>query len=155
MRRSRCHAALTGAVLALWALAAAGCGSAQDAPDRSVITINPASVDLTVSAAAANCAALIPQPFEVVLKNADGEPLNDLEVVLRLSIPGYVFLSADGSVIAPNAVGLGEITRVTDDSGKVVVSVGVPACQSAADLTASSGTAFSSSHIEVTEEATP
>lgn len=153
MRRSQCHTALLGAVVVLWALVAAGCGSADDivAPDGSTITINPAGADITVDAALANCATLIPRPFEVVLRNGDDQPLNDLEVVLRLTIPGYVFLNTDGSVISPNALGLGEITRVTDDSGKVVVNVGVPACESAADLNASSGTAFSSAHIAVTE----
>lgn len=166
MRRSRCHAALMGAVLALWAFAAVGCGNADDAPDLSTITINPTSVEWAIPLGGLPGEGTV-QVFTIVLKDGEERPLNDMDVHLTLSLAPNVatpsifstaFLNGDCAsaaecIASGQIVASPEITRVTDDNGVVKVKVLVTFDGGYRDkLEVRSGTAFAAADIEVTEE---
>ncbi len=165
MRCPRLHSTLMGAVLALWAFGAVGCGSADDAPDQSTITINPETVDWTIPMGGLPGESTI-QVFTITLLNSDAQPLNNIRLRLTLSLAPTVATPAitataflDNActdpatcIAAGQVLATPEITRTTDENGVVLVKVLVTFDGEFKDkLEVRSGTAFVSAGINVTE----
>jgi PKD repeat protein len=137
---------LAGLVIGLVAYAASACGTpADNAPDESTITFQPTSVTLTPLGTEDCTFRFIEEPaFNAVLRNGDGQPLNDTAVTFKLTNVLLDFV-VNGSVVLDR-----EITRVTDSNGVIKnIQLSVAFCQFTSQLSAISGTAFSQATIAV------
>lgn len=157
MRRSWYRSAGSAIVMGVW-LAVAGCGSVTDddlhAPAGSEIQFT--SESFTLSLAPGRCdppGSFWVEPFTAIVTDADGVPLNDVQVTFQMSNSAFAFLDRSGTVIGFDPVlGISEVVVKSDDDGVAEVIVGVPLCVfNATDLQAFSGTAFASVHLAVEE----
>lgn len=146
MRRSW-YGTIVRLALVLGALAAGGCAMpVEDAPDESTIEFAPSAVTWEIPIG--SCIDVY-ETFSVVVRNGDGEPLNDVEVLFTASLAplALLFVNTDGTdAIAPS------VTRTTNEDGRILLQVHLVGCGTFADdVEARSGTAFELAHIEVKE----
>lgn len=153
MRRSW-YGRVVGLGLALVALAAAGCGEVEDAPDGSTITFTPESWALTFTTADCTVFYANQRRFTVTLRNGDGLPLDNVEMTLTSYNPVFPLMMSDGTILTPDASGLTRVRRTTDDNGNVILDVAIANCQTGDDIEARTGTAFGSGRIEVKQGGT-
>ena len=79
---------LFAAVIAFSALSVSSCGDESGAPEGSTITISPTESALTTSAytGPTPCTSFSSEdkPFAITVRNSNGVPLNDIDLVLSL-----------------------------------------------------------------------
>lgn len=145
--RGSWYGSFVAVVVALVALLAGGCGTpAEDAPDGGTIEFFPNDVAWTI--AAGGCIDLN-ETFTVVVRNADGDPLNDVEVRFTAALaPGALeFVTSAGT-----DAGVPVVRRTTDNNGEIILLVHVNGCGAFADdVEARSGALFGTAHIDVAE----
>jgi PKD repeat protein len=154
MRRSGRNSRLAALLLAAFALAATGCSVTEDdivAPDGSTISFTQGDSTLTVPA----CDLMTYTPFEytAIVRGPKGEPLNDVQVTFKFTLPTFFFLDGNGNPIPPSSTGVSRRTLVTNDYGLTTITAGVVNCDTGDDLVAQSGTAFDQVRVEVTSGA--
>jgi hypothetical protein len=146
MRRSWRHS-LVAATFVATLLSVTGCGNVDDtvAPDGSKLTVDPAAFTRTLGAP--TCSVYEEGPvLRVTVRNADGKPLNDIEVSISRSNPNVAFYNPDGVTGDPT---VSTIRRVTNDYGYLEFKIAVFDCAGVTVVVAASGTATAKVDVTV------